>query len=307
MIVGPDMARANRLMDLLHCVCRHSLRLTSVTPAGFCSLPSGARFTYIISQASASDKLQRLLNDASNRDRKIPSRGRLLDLFGIQVIHSDSRSVGDSWPVRSLQVSLTPTAQELPVFDVEQQHRITDEFQAKLLNFRRANLSAACNLQFDASEFTPALRELARSLATATPGDPDLQADMFELLREPDAEIRSEQWTELHSVAVEALLVAGRESPGGVVYVAELAKFAQEIIIRRGGSCAIDPAAMGKVIKLLGFTTERDARGKKLRLSDAVRSRAEQLARDLGSPEEDDGPMLAFRDDARSTGSPFEA
>ncbi len=56
------MARGNRLMVLLHCLCRHSLPLTGVTPAGLCSLPSGARFTYLISQANVSDKLRKLLD-----------------------------------------------------------------------------------------------------------------------------------------------------------------------------------------------------------------------------------------------------
>jgi hypothetical protein len=44
-IVGPDTARANRLLALLRCLCRHSVPLTGVTPAGFCSLASGMRLT----------------------------------------------------------------------------------------------------------------------------------------------------------------------------------------------------------------------------------------------------------------------
>jgi hypothetical protein len=285
MIVGPDTARGNRLVELLHCMCRNSLRLTGATAAGFCSLPSGMRFTYLLSQSSVSGRLGKLLDDASTRDRKIPSRGGLLDLFGVQVIHSDSAVVGDSWPLRSIEISMMPTAQELPMFNVEERHRITDEFQAKLLNFRRANLSAAHELRFDASKFAPTMRDLARSIAAATPGDIDLQAEVFDLLRERDAEIRSEQWIALDSVAVEAVLVAGYESPDGVVYVAHLAEIVQEIMIRRGGFCAIDPGAFGKRLKFLGFTTERDAKGKKMRLTEAVRIRAEHLTRDLDGPE----------------------
>lgn len=293
MIVGPDTARGNRLVELLHCLCRHSLRLTGATPAGFCSLPSGVRFSYLISQSSISDKLRKLLDDASTCDRKIPSRGRLLDLFGVQVIQSDSVFVGDSWPPRSIQVSMIPKAQELPVFAPEEQLRITDEFQAKLLSFRRANLSVARKLQFDVSKFTPALRNLARSMAAATPDDTGLQTEVFELLRERDAEIRSEQWTAPNSVAIEAVLVTGQESPGGFIYVADLAAVAQEIMRRRGEEKAeINPAVFGKTLKVLGFTTEpRDAKGKKLILTDAVVSRARQLARAFDGPEvEDDGP-----------------
>ena len=293
-IGGPDTTRGNRLVALLRCLCRHSLLLTGVTPAGFCSLPSGGRFTYLIDQSTISEKLQKLLHDASSRDRKIPVHGRLLDLFGTQVIHSDSIPGSDSRRLRSIQISLVPTGRELPVFDSDTQHRITTEFQAKLLSFRRANLGAARKLQFDASQFTFALRDCARSIAAATPDDADLQAEVFELLREHDAEIRSERWTSLSSVAIEAVLIAGRESPGGVNYVADLAEIAQEILRRRGeAKPEITAGVLGKRLKLLGFTTEpRDARGKKLLLTEAVLNYARQLARDFCGPECDGGGSM---------------
>ena len=293
-IVGPDIARGNQFVTLLRCLCRHALPLTGVTPAAFCSLSSGARFTYLISQSTISNKLQKLLDDASNRDRKIPFRGRLLDLFGVQVVHSESVFAGDCWSSRSIEISMIPTGQEPPVFDSDAQHRITEEFQAKLLGFRRANLGAARKLQFDASNFTFALRDLARTIAAATPDDAELQTEVFELLREHDQEIRSERWTALSSVALEAVLVAGQESPGGAIYVADLAEIAQEILRRRGEMKAeIQPAVLGKALKVLGFVAEpRDAKGKKLRLTEAVRSRAQQMARDFGCPQAEDGASV---------------
>jgi len=160
-ITGPDTARASRLVTLLRCLCWRPISLTSVTPASFCSLASGVRFTFLINQASVSDTLRKLLDDSSNRDRKVPFRGRLLDLFGVQVIHSNSFHVADSWPLRSIQISVTPTEVALPAFDQDAQQRIATEFQAKLLSFRRANLGAAQRLNFDASKFSSALRDLA--------------------------------------------------------------------------------------------------------------------------------------------------
>jgi hypothetical protein len=53
-IAGPDTARANRLVSVLRCLCRHSVPLTSVTPASFCSLEGSARYTFLISQANIS-------------------------------------------------------------------------------------------------------------------------------------------------------------------------------------------------------------------------------------------------------------
>lgn len=290
-IAGSDTERGNQLVALLHCLCRHPLLLTGVTPAGFCSLTGGAQFTCLISQATVSDKLRQLLDDASCRDRKIPFRGNLLDLFGAQVIHCDSVRSSDSWPVRSIQVAMIPTGEGLPVFDLDAQHRIANEFQAKLPSFRRANFGVARKMRFDASKFTFALRDLARSIAAATPDDTELQAEVFDLLREEDAEIRSDKWIDLSVIAAEAVLVAHQGSPGGTVYASELAEIAEEISRRRGQETLIEPAVFGKRLRLLGFATQRDAKGKKLRLTDAVCERAEQLIGDLGGSEvADDRP-----------------
>jgi len=284
-IAGPDTMRANRLVSVLRCLCRHSVLLTSVTPASFCSLANGARYTFLISQSNISDKLQKLLDDASRSDRKIPFRGRLLDLFGVQVIQGESVFADDPWPLRSIRIAMVPTKTALPAFDQNAQRLVAAEFQAKLLSFRRTNLAAAQRLDFDASKFSLGLRDLARSLAAATPDDVELQAEVFELLREEDAESRSARWTDLSVIAVEALLVACRESPGKAVYVSELSNIAQALLNGRGEDSTIDPGAFGKLLKSLGFATEpRDAKGKKLRLSEAVRSHALQLARDLDIP-----------------------
>jgi hypothetical protein len=250
----------------------------------------------LISQDHVSDKLRKLLDDASSRDRKIPFRGRLLDLFGVQVVRSEPVWPGDSWPLRSVQISMIPTGHELPAFDFDMQHRITNEFQAKLLSFRRANLPGAHKFQFDAARFTLALRDLARSIAAATPDDLELQADVLDLLREEDAEIRADNWVDLSVIAAEAVVVAHQDSPGGTAYVSELAQIAEEISRRRGQERLIGPGAFGKRLRLLGFATERDAKGKKLHLTEAVCNRALQFVHDFGGPEGNEGSNRAEKE-----------
>lgn len=288
-LIGPDLMRGNLLVTLLHCLCRHGLRMTDLTPAGLRSLPSGARFTVFISQPMISDKLGTLLDAASCRDQKILHRGGLLDLFGAQIIHAEAIPSGEFFSHRSIQIPMIPGGAPLPVFDPDVQHRITEEFQAKLLNFRCTNLSGACKLQFDSSRFAFSIRPLAGAIAVGTPDDAELRAEIVELLREKDDEILAERWTALRSVAIAALLVAGHDLPGAVVYVSELAVIAQEILQRRGGDGAMDPGAFGKQLKSLGFRTEpRDAKGVKLRMSEDVCRRAEQLARDFAVPHMED-------------------
>ncbi|MFY9529244.1 MAG: hypothetical protein WBC04_10885 [Candidatus Acidiferrales bacterium] len=288
-LVGPDTMRGNQLVALLHCLCRHGLPMTGLTPLGLRSLPSGAGFTFLISQPTIGDKLEGMLHDASRRDQKIPYRGGLLDLFGAQVIHAESIRFGESLSLRSIQIPMIPTGAQLPVFEPDVQHRVTVDFQAKLLSFRRANLSDACKLQFDSWKFIFPMRELAHSIAVATPDDAELQAEVFDLLRDKDEEIRSGKWVESSAVAVESMLVACHESPEGVIYVGELAEIAQEILRRRGEDSTIDPGAFGKRLKLLGFGTEpRDAKGMKVRLTEEVCRRSRQLARDFGVPHMED-------------------
>jgi hypothetical protein len=283
-IGGPDTARANQLLALLRCLCRHSLRLTGVTPAGFCSLGGKLRFSYLISQSTISPKLKKLLDDASCSDRKIPMRGGLIDLFGLQVINSDSALVSQSSPARSIHISLTPTGQPLPAIDPETQRRITAEFQAKLLSFRRANLGLARDMQFDLSKFSLPLRDLARSLMAATPDDITLQAEVYDLLQEHEAEIRTSRWTEFDTAALESILVVGHESPGRTIYVAELAAISEEILRRRGEvTLEVPPTVLGKRLKVLGFSTAvRDAQGVKLTVTNSIINLAKELLENLG-------------------------
>jgi hypothetical protein len=291
-LVGLDTTRANQLLTLLHCLCRHGLRVTDVTPAGLRSLPTRAGFTLLISQTMLSDKLMILLDHASRRDQKIPYRSGLLDLFGAQVIYAESISFENPLSVRSIRIPMVPGEARLPVLDLEVQHRLTSEFQARLLSYRRANLSAACKLQFDSSKFVFPMRELAHNIAAATPDDVALQADVFELLGEEEQEVRAASWIGLSSIAVEAILVACYQAPDGIKYVGELAEIAQEILSRRGGFGVIDPGALGKRLRSLGFRMEpRDAKGNKLRVTEEVRRKAQQLARDLGAPDGVDVPL----------------
>lgn len=291
-LTGPDVTRGNRLMELLRCFSRHGVRTTGLTPAGLRSLPNGARFTLLISQPTISAQLENLLDDISHRDHKVLCRGELLDLFGAQVIHAQSVSPSEPLSLRSIRIPLVPGGAQLPIFDHEAQQRITSEFQAKLLSFRLANLSVASALQFDSSRFMFPLRELAITVATATPDDVELQAEVFELLRDPSEEIRAGKWVQLSAAVVESLLVGHFESPEGFFYISELARIAQEILIRRGEESVIDPGEFGKRLKFLGFATDRrDAKGVQIQLTESVSHRAQILARDFGVPEvEKDAP-----------------
>jgi hypothetical protein len=284
LLTGQDVHRANQLLSLLHSLCRHSLRMGGVTSARLYSLPSGMRFTLLISQAAIGDKLRASLDDASRREQKIPYRGGLLDLFGCHVLHSEIAG-GGQLSSRFVQVPMVPGSPAPSRLDAEAQHRLSAEFQPRLLGFRRMNLRRAQQVRFDASDLAYPLRELAQSLAAATPDDADMRSQVIEVLQEEDNEIRSALWTDLSTTLIEAVLVVCHEKKE-FVYIGELAEIAEEIRMRRGEEAHVDPGAAGTGLKLLGFSKEkRNEGGIRLRITPDVCDRANQLAKDLGLPE----------------------
>jgi len=225
--------------------------------------------------------LQQFLQNISRPGLSIPFRGGLRNISGVQIIHSDSIS-GESWRLRAVEISLTPTTKPLPVFDLQIRRRVAEDGQGMLLAFRGMNLDAALRLQVDTSRISVPLRDLAHALCAATPDDLELQNEVFALLRDQDTEIRSDRYIALDGIAAEAILVAADKSRGESVYVSELAEIAQVLLNRRGSDLPVDPAIIGRRLSILGFTRTRDMRGKKLRLTDSVIARASQAVSDFG-------------------------
>ncbi len=212
-INGPDGVRGGRLMSVLHCLCRHPLRLTGVTSAGLCSLPTGFGFTFLLCQSTVSHDLQHLLGDVSCRDQRILRRGALLDLYGAQAIHSES-TLGEAWAGRSIEVPMPLVDVQVPTLTKEKQQQIRDAFQPKLLTYRCENLANACRLRFDPSRLSDSVRPLASTLAATTPADADLRAEVLDLLGDEDREARSRKWIDLSTVSIEAVLFHCAEAPG---------------------------------------------------------------------------------------------
>lgn len=285
LIEGPDLGRARQLMQLLHCCCRRSLPMSAVTPAALCSLPSGMYFTLLMHQDTVSSKLAAILQASAVRGNPILHAGQLRDLFGAQAILSDAVFGDEDWVVSSIRVPCMPNGAPFKILDTEQQRRIAEDIQDKLLAYRFSNYQAASATSFDKFKFAMPLRELSASLAAATPADVDLQAQLQELLQEEDAEIRSANWVDANTVIIEAILVHCREAKKPVVYIGALAEMSSMIREGRGDSRKLDPGEVGRRIKNLGFSAEpRDEKGVKLRLSNAVCVRAHELAHQFDVP-----------------------
>ena len=149
LIEGPDTARARQLMQLLHCCCRRAVPMSAVTPAGLCSLPSGMRLTLLLQQEAISPKLAALLNGAAFAGIQF-SEPANCGIYSVPKWSCATRGFGEGiWVTSSIRVPCMPTSGRLPVLNAEQQQRIAEEFQAKLLGFRLSHYRAACATSFD--------------------------------------------------------------------------------------------------------------------------------------------------------------
>lgn len=282
-LVGPDSERANQIVRLLHCLCRRALPVTAASPSSICTLPSGMRFTLLIRQPSISPKLSNVLQAATRRDAPILRDGKLLDLFGAQVISCDAGI--DGWPGGVLPIPCVPSGDRLPALDKDTQQRIAQELQPKLLAYRFARYAQASVSRFDTSKFAMPLRGLASTLAAVTPGDAGLQNELHSLLEDENTEINSANWIDLNTVIIEALLVFCREAKNPGVYVGEIADMATAILKGHGEIRELDPGEVGRRLKSLGFVTApRDARGVRLELSNKVCVQVQVLANQLNVP-----------------------
>lgn len=84
------------------------------------------------------------------------------------------------------------------------------------------------------------MRGLARSLGACTPDDEDLQAETVHLLAARDADIQASKWTDLNVTIVEAILGFIHEGRETHIYVGDIAKAAEAILLGRGERCQVE-------------------------------------------------------------------
>ena len=290
-IVGPETLAGVQLLQLLHGFCRHAIRLTAANVAGICSLPQW-QFTLLIRQPELDPSLQRLLRAARRPGEFIPRGKRLLDLHAAVVSYTEFGADHHDPRSTSFEIHL-PSHQPVEILRADTMARMAEEFQDRLLGYRREILPKVCDSTFDVPQFRSPMCDLARSLGACTPGDAELQAEVVTLLQEMDAELRSGRWTDPTVTLLEALLGFDHEGQREV-YCIEMAKAVMAILRARGEPREVEPRAVGSELRehLELNVEKRDARGMRLILSEAVRRRVHELARNYDAPSVDKGMVV---------------
>jgi hypothetical protein len=194
--------------------------------------------------------------------------------------------------IPSLEIPVIRASQCLPVLDRSILQKIANDFQPKLLDYRLANFSKVVNSKFEAPELTASMQELAQNLSACTPDDPDLQAQVLELLRKQDQETRSAAWLDIDTVIIEAVLASIHEGKQNCIYVGEIAKAAEAILWGRQESRKLAPREIGTRLRLLELDTEpRNSQGVRLLLTADLSRRVHELAYQLSVPSVENGSV----------------
>ena len=284
-IVGRNSVLANQLLRLMCCFCRRGLPLVDATLGSVCSLPLEWGFTLLLSQSSTRVELARLVSVAHQRGRYVAQHGRLIRVFGPIVTYS-------SWPIvfngpgpARIEIPAFPSSLALPLLSAEAEERIANEFQPKLLCYFLENHEKILHAAADVSDIHVSLQDTARMLLACIPDDPDFQRATTKALQLQHTRMQAAKWTDIDVVAVEALLFLLHEPQQPALYVGDIARIMMSIMNRRGENVQLEPKRVGTALRALGFHIEpRDQRGYRLRVTQALRLHAHQLAVALDVP-----------------------
>ena len=306
-ISGPDQEFGIDVLRLLSCVCRHPLMLAEVTPVGFRSLRPQLSLTLLLDQQELKPNMQRLLRASSYRGLHVPgNRGSVVDLYGPKAIFCGNDAAVDTLGGGVIHISVTPSQLQSSALDEQVQNEIANHFQPRLLMYRLKNHGKVCESRVEVSEFTFAMRQLARSVAMCFPEDAELARDAAQLLRPQDEEVRGQRSRDVNCAIVEILLgnihqrkqraekVDRKQRP---LKVDELTKDLNALLQSRGELIEYSAEEIGWKLKSLNIQRHSDRSGRQVLLDRGTSQIVHRLARvyDLPCPQcvEGDCPDFA--------------
>jgi hypothetical protein len=280
LISGPPL-EANFLLDILECLVRRPLHFGELNRSVLGCLPFEFRPTLLLNLQSAGRKARELLRLSSRRGCQLARGTNVVTAFHSKAIYCGTALTNDDLGGGAIRIHLVPIRGHLPLLSPENQLPIADEFQPKLMAYRAAYHGAVSQSEFDAPEFTPETRILARVFGTCIVGSREVQAGLKNLLQICDEEARAEHWCDVRCVAIEALLAFCHTRPDAKIYVGEVTKSVDEIQQSRGEAGALDARRIGDILRSLGIHSKRDRRGFSIVLTEKMRRQVHELARDF--------------------------
>jgi hypothetical protein len=283
-LIGPRSDERQQLLKLVHCFFRRPLHLAECTLSELRSLPPTLNPALLIEHCEDLLQLRKILRATSSRDAHLISNGRAVSVHCSKVIcleGSWSASLPD-WS--AIEIALPRAEGALPVLDDQTQEQIANEFQAKLMMYRRQNYdrpSAASVQDVGPPALSSLSAEIARALDPCFSGEPTLQGLLRNTLRSYDELVGKPTEGQLQSTTTEALLRACHESSTAKLHLNAITKQLNGILEQQGETLQLDRRAVKKLVRGMGLEFQpRDATGEYVLLLNANRERIHKMAWD---------------------------
>jgi hypothetical protein len=290
LIYGPPEESAT-LLQLLAATCRRAVLLGDVSISTWSSALNEMRPTLLITTRRLRASARQFLEASKMRNQYVPCKGKLLDLFGAQVIYESSPSGDRSLHDSAICATVTSACGQLLVLSDQDRAQIANDIQRKLLLYRLRNYAKVRESKFDVADFIAPVRSHARTLGASIVNAPELKSSLIAALRGQDEDARTERFFSLESVLVEALVLLCHEKlTSASATVGEIAEKMNVIFQGRGEALKLAPRKVGNVLRALQFFPGRlgsAARGISLLAAD--RQRIHEIAREFDVPTIHDG------------------
>jgi hypothetical protein len=282
LILTGSRPEASLVLQLLSCIVRHGLPLADINMSGFRFLPMHIQPTLLISHLSPATL--KVLFVSNCPGVYLPTKDGFADLYCAKAIYAGNHLLDADFG-SAFRVHLASSHGKLPVIGDLEQQKLAADLQPRLADYRIMHASRVRDSDFDMPALGSELRMLARVLGSAIADAPELRVELVDLLQQYQDDIAAGNAFNEESITVEALLSQSHshsEQYDQLVYVGQLADTSNRILKDRGSREKLEPKALGWILRnSLGFNPKRNGKGFAIKLTEDVRSRIHQLAREF--------------------------
>ncbi len=273
-VVALDATDRWVLLRLLSYVCRRPVLLAGCTPSALGGIPAELQPTLLF-EAASKPSFARVLTITTRRGFFAPRSGRALDQsFAVGVVSSDWADTD----IPLVKVAFPPGSARHFAGSVDTLENASAALQADLLRYRVGHYRQVREANPKPPPFTSEMQLVAASL-TACVDDEAVRERICAVLQAEDQQARAERATDIHAIAVEALLVACHQRKLNI-FVGELAELGNDLLMGREEAPRFTPRGFGSMLRSLGFKNLRRMNdGWNLTIDAGVRARVHRLAR----------------------------
>ena len=256
-IFSPAGSPRNRTLQMLSLLSRRPVRIVGLRRGDIARLPMWLQPTLLLDEPDLRPEMQAILQSSAYRGARTVSSHGLFEFYGSKIVCSHHLPHSTALGTDALKATLLPIAGQLPTLDKKMEEEIAEEFQARFLGHFIRNAGDAQNANFDASQFTSPIQDIARTVSAAVMGNGDVQKRILPMLGVQDEEIRADRARAGDVVVVEASLSFIHQGGWTTVRSGSIAERVSAIYKGRGCDQRPSAEAVGRALKRVGIPSGR--------------------------------------------------